>query len=222
MIPTALKNVAYRARICATGNYLYNPSSQSGFHLRPWVSTHGCDSFPTNLGLQARTDALLSENSCDSADANLLIRDLANAGEIAAVIHVWDITPKREEETWRAIEKLHTKCRKRKGKIQRVSKQIKLPEPGCSLRKLHPSRRLHKIWKGRVLHKRSEKAKPHLDGAIAWLESERSKGRIVKADTSSRMRKVAVKLSKELQVDTETARGLVTKLKQKHIFLTCE
>jgi hypothetical protein len=44
----------------------------------------------------------------------------------------------------------------------------------------------------------------------------------VKADTSSRMRKLVVKLSKELQVDTETARGLVTKLKQKRIFLKCE
>jgi hypothetical protein len=158
--------------------------------------------------LQARTDAFLSNPSCDSTEANLLIRLLADAGQTAATIRVWDATPKREATSWEAIDKLHRQRNIEEG-------TIKLPP--LAGRVLTSSRRLHKIWKGRKIHQRSEKAKLHLDDAIVWLNEQYSKGRVLGAHTSSKRMKLAKELAKELHISVATARGLVTKLKQKKL-----
>ena len=150
------------------------------------------------------------------AGLNLLVRDLAAAGETAALVRVWDLMGGRAgatEATWRAVEGLHALGEA--GRAREGGEGV-LRLPPCATRALAPERRLHKICKGRVSRARSERAGVALGAALAWLEAQRAAGRsdFLVGSTGVARRALAKELRRELRVDREAARGLVTKLKQ--------
>ena len=69
--------------------------------------------------------------------------------------------------------------------------------------------------KGRVAARRSDAARVHLDVAAAWLRRQRAAGTAPVAQTAKQRRALVATLKADLRLDAETARGLVTKLKQK-------
>ena len=75
---------------------------------------------------------------------------------------------------------------------------------------LKPSRRLHKIFKGQRLSKRSELAKKYIDIVVTLLKN----GELDK--TLPRI-KMAKEIKRLLGINLEIARGVVTKLKQKKL-----
>jgi len=162
--------------------------------------------------LQNRVDICLSGNSTTKC-LNQLVIDLADAAETSALIRIWDVlggSKKASADAWRAVERLHSRG---KGKIPRGSLHL----PATSHRTLNPARRLHKICKGKRMSKRSEKAEAHINAGIAWVKTQRATGRQIDASTGKKRGKVIKELRKALQIDKETARGLVTKLKRKKI-----
>lgn len=176
-------------------------------------------SWPPSSSLQTRVNAALQGETQRHAELNVLIADLASAGETEAVVRIWDFLGGAHhvtEAVWTAVERLHAKG---KGRIPRGSLEL----PALDHASLTPERRLHKICKGRVMRARSTAASGHLESAIAWLEAERSNGRDDFLDGgggggTGRGARGRSALARELRavlgVDKETARGLVTKLKQ--------
>ena len=176
------------------------------------------DSAPS---LQERIDNALHDDKA-AACLNTLATDLAIAGETAALVCIWDRMGGAEcatPATWCSIEALHARSkgqtRASKGSPGKGS-HVALRLTATSTRSLAPERRLHKICKGRVTHSRSEAALEHLDRALAWLTSERAGGRheFLSCAGSQARRSLAKELRLKIGVDRETARGLVTKLKQ--------
>jgi hypothetical protein len=156
-----------------------------------------------------------SRDSAQIKVLNVLLQDLAAANETDALIRVWDVLGNSklcDPTTWQALETLHSK----KGKVPTG----KLTVPAAPGRTLQPARRLHKICKGRRLSARSTAAGHSLDGAVQWLAAERLKGRKtflggIGGGGGKGRRLLAAELQAALGIDKETARGLVTKLKQK-------
>jgi hypothetical protein len=147
---------------------------------------------------------------------------LADAGETAALVRVWDVlkalpggTAKGvAAPTWAAVERLHSLGKKG------IPKAGALALPPLGARALAPARRLHKICKGRTTATRSDGAKPFMAAAAAWLEAERRHGRWPKgsAATGRGRRKLADALKAALALpNADTARGVVTKLKQRKL-----
>ena len=187
--------------------------------------------------LQARVDLVLrpsaSSASASSASSstpdplstaalNLLLVALADAGETAALVRVWDALKARPggtakgvaAPTWAAVERLHSLGKKG------IPKAGALALPPLGARALAPARRLHKICKGRTTATRSDGAKPFMAAAAAWLEAERRHGRWPKgsAATGRGRRKLADALKAALALpNADTARGVVTKLKQRKL-----
>lgn len=135
-----------------------------------------------------------------------------------------------EPATWVALDRLHNdqKKVKKKKKVATGNNSHHPPPhvvhtllvlPPLKRKTLAPPRRLHKICKGRTVSARSESAKASLDVAVAWLAAERKKGRSTfLGKGGARGRRGLVKeLKKVLGVSNDTARGLVTKLKQKKL-----
>ena len=176
--------------------------------------------------LQARVDVVLrpssSSASSSSASLNPLLVALADAGETAALVRVWGVlkalpggTAKGiAAPTWAAVERLHSLGKKG------IPKAGALALPPLGARALAPARRLHKICKGRTTATRSDGAKPFMAAAAAWLEAERRHGRWPKgsAATGRGRRKLADALKAALALpNADTARGVVTKLKQRKL-----
>lgn len=135
-----------------------------------------------------------------------------------------------EPATWAALDRLHNdqkKVMKKKNVATGNNSHHPPPHvahtllvlPPLNRKTLAPPRRLHKICKGRTVSARSESAKASLDVAVAWLAAERKKGRSTfLGKGGARGRRGLVKeLKKVLGVSNDTARGLVTKLKQKKL-----
>ena len=162
--------------------------------------------------LQSRvTAALAGDGGCGRASLNALARDCASAQQTGALVRVWDAlggAAQAEEATWAAVVRLHDRG---KGAVPEGS--LRLPAPRA--RALAPARRLHKIVKGRVAARRSDAARAHLDVAAAWLRRQRAAGTAPVAQTAKQRRALVATLKADLRLDAETARGLVTKLKQK-------
>ena len=99
---------------------------------------------------------------------------------------------------------------KGKGNIPRGALAV-VSEPGK--RELEPQRRLHKICKGAVTTRRSDAANVHLvEAACAFLAERRATTPFSKRELDKGA--LAKTLQKALGVGKDTARGLVTKLKQ--------
>ena len=77
---------------------------------------------------------------------------------------------------------------------------------------LAPDRRIHKVCKGPRLHERSEAAKEIMDRAIPWLRQQQQQNPVF--NDLDRI-KQAKALASDLGVPLETARGAITKLKQR-------
>lgn len=179
----------------------------------------GSSAWPPDAGLQPRVDAVLAavwgaaaENVLAADALNVLLADLAAAGETDALVRVWDRlggAHHATERTWRALERLH-ECGK--GRVPRGT----LVLPAESARKLTPERRLHKICKGRVTSRRSAAAAIQLPAALEWLEAQRAAGRqsFLSGREGPARSALANELRRALGVDKEAARGLVTKLRQ--------
>ena len=80
-----------------------------------------------------------------------------------------------DEATWAAVESLHARG---KGKIPEGTLPLPPMDPmeggKRALKSLKPSRRLHKICKGRRLSARSDAAAPHLPRALEWVGAQAS------------------------------------------------
>lgn len=165
-------------------------------------------------GIRSKVEHVLSTPAADISvhDINDLLVLLAEHKETDALVRVWDTIPKKDlarvvtDQTWSAIEKLHSLG---KGKIPNGT--IIMPSDGAgAARRLPAPRRLHKIIKGRIIHNRSELAKAHLPAAMAFAATH--------PELTAQHRSVQVKRIKaELKISNDTARGLVTKLKQKKL-----
>ena len=143
-------------------------------------------------------------SSVSASEINTLLQELATLKETDALVRVWDmrgsktITP----ETWKAIEKLHNLG---KGNIPEGTIIMPSDRP-----RLAASRRLHKIVKGKIVSARSDAAKEHLPTAMQYLRNH--------PELNDKQRSVQVATLKEaLSIAADTARGLVTKLKQKKL-----
>ena len=174
----------------------------------PVTASGAADHGPADRGqsLQARVDNALGP--APTVDLDALIADLAVAGEVEALVRVW-AAECVTDGTWRLVEALHAR-----GKRGLPPGTIQLPPDRT--RRLGPERRLHKICKGRLTHARSDAAHVHLRQALAWLEAQSANGRqtFLSGAKGQARRALAVELQQEMGVDRETARGLVTKLKQ--------
>ena len=167
--------------------------------------------------LQPRVDeALVSGNASSLGPLNQLVIDLAGVRETEALIRVWDAmggSKGAEERTWQAVEGLHSLG---KDKIPRGT----LALPVLHKRTLEPARRLHKICKGRRLSQRSDQALTVFEPAVKWVETQRAMGAAsphasyLNGQGAAR-HKLAQVLAAALCVPKETARGVVTKLKQR-------
>jgi len=143
-------------------------------------------------------------------EVNAMVRELAAAGETHALVRVWDSmggAAAADGETWAVLQRLHSQG---KGRIPRGSLVVVAVPAGK--RELEPQRRLHKICKGAVTTRRSDAANAHLAAACAFLEARRAAQPFSKRDLERSS--LAKTLRAALGVNKDTARGLVTKLKQ--------
>jgi hypothetical protein len=156
------------------------------------------------MDLQQRTERALESGYKSEYALNCLLKDLADAKETNALVRVWDIRNKATiyPETMSAMESLHNMG---KGKIPEGTIVL-----ASDRTRLAPARRLHKIFKGQVLSSRSEAAKQYIVEAAAYL----SKHPEIKTMKKGEQIKV---FRNELNMPNDTARGLVTKLKQKKL-----
>ena len=166
--------------------------------------------------LQMRVDDALNGRPRRVGDAplNALAVELADAGETAALVCVWDVLGGSEgalPATWAAVERLHAK-----GKGRIPSGTLEIPED--SNPSLAPARRLHKICKGRQMGERSRTAAGHVERGLAWVAAQRTSGRSFDRDGGKARSALAKELMAVLSIDLETARGLLTTLKRKRAF----
>jgi hypothetical protein len=156
------------------------------------------------MSLEQRTSAALKED-LDVDNLNSLLQDLANRLETDALVRVWDTRGNTaiRPATWQAMEQLHTLG---KGKIPGGT-----IHPESDRRRLAPARRLHKILKGKRVSARSTAAKDHVSVAVEYIRAHPKSLANVHRSVQAKV------LKKALQIDLETARGLITKLKQKKL-----
>jgi len=188
---------------------------------------HPRDALPLQLPLQVLFDDAMRAPSKSKRARFDLIALLADRNEIGALIALWDKTkamnldPASDARSWSAVTALH-KRQKRKGGKAGIGKATELRVPPSRKRSLAPSRRLHKICKGKRMSARASAAKEYVDAAISFLDAERAAGRaVLRSDVESGKGriKLAKRLKRELNIATlETARGLVTTLKRKRVF----
>mmetsp|Transcript_17357 Transcript_17357/g.34566 ORF Transcript_17357/g.34566 Transcript_17357/m.34566 type:complete len:183 (+) Transcript_17357:91-639(+) len=152
------------------------------------------------------------------AKCNEMIGRLELAGQTHAIIVVWDAMGGKNyasSKTWVAIERLHSR-----GKGRIPAGNLILPE-WHTVSRMAPERRLHKICKGRVLSQRSSKASDFIEPALLWLRQQRDIGQEIKLSSGRGTNRSRFQLIRQLQtalnIDKDTARGLVTKLKQKKL-----
>jgi len=136
---------------------------------------------------------------CD--DLNGLLQQVASCGDARSTVYVYDYMKEKkiicDEASWLSLQKLE----RNKNLI------IKYVVP-TKERALAPARRIHKICKGVRLHDRSEAAKDIMPQATSWLTHKDSC--FSQLDRISQ----AKSLAKDLSLPLETARGVITKLKQ--------
>lgn len=137
-----------------------------------------------------------------SADLNGVLCKVAGEGDAAATVYVYDLMKDRgvtvTDEGWRALQALERK--------RGTTTVYTVPSrPGA----LAPTRRIHKICKGPRLHERSEAAKSVMPQAIEWLRQQDPTFKTLQRSVQCK------KLSQDLSIPMETARGTITKLKQK-------
>ena len=163
--------------------------------------------------LQARFNSILASDELSLDKMNSLARELAAAEETHALVTLWDKmggSTGADKETWVAVHRLH---RKGKGNVPRGTLVVPAPRK----RELAPQRRLHKICKGAVTKRRSDSANDHMVAACLYLGTLReatSAGGPLFTQRQLRQGELAKSLKEELGVSKDTARGLVTKLKQ--------
>lgn len=124
--------------------------------------------------------------------------------DFRAAVYVFDkileggVTP--SEKVYLTLEKLHSKTLPE-------SSTLAIPSEGLGQRKLAPRRRIHKIIKGWRQRKTNLVVKEYLTQARTFLDKNPQHKTLPRLS-------LARKLGKACQVDFETARRLVTKLKQ--------
>ena len=163
--------------------------------------------------LQQEVDAAL-EGTISLSSLNSLACALAEAGETAALVRVWDAlggSKGASPATWLAVEALHARPKH----LLPGSGALRLPAQ--SVRALPPARRLHKICKGRRMSARSAGAQEHVANGLAWVAAQRAAGRSLEAGGGRGRSLLAKELRKALGINLEIARGLVTTLKRKKV-----
>mmetsp|Transcript_8226 Transcript_8226/g.27151 ORF Transcript_8226/g.27151 Transcript_8226/m.27151 type:complete len:194 (+) Transcript_8226:58-639(+) len=163
--------------------------------------------------LQQEVDAAL-EGTISLSSLNSLACALAEAGETAALVRVWDAlggSKGASPATWLAVEALHARPKH----LLPGSGTLRLPAQ--SVRALPPARRLHKICKGRRMSARSAGAQEHVANGLAWVAAQRAAGRSLEAGGGRGRSLLAKELRKALGINLEIARGLVTTLKRKKV-----
>ena len=163
--------------------------------------------------LQQEVDAAL-EGTISLSSLNSLACALAEAGEMAALVRVWDAlggSKGASPATWLAVEALHARPKH----LLPGSGALRLPAQ--SVRALPPARRLHKICKGRRMSARSAGAQEHVANGLAWVAAQRAAGRSLEAGGGRARSLLAKELRKALGINLEIARGLVTTLKKKKV-----
>ena len=163
--------------------------------------------------LQQEVDAAL-EGTISLSSLNSLACALAEAGETAALVRVWDAlggSKGASPATWLAVEALHARPKH----LLPGSGTLRLPAQ--SVRALPPARRLHKICKGRRMSARSAGAQEHVANGLAWVAAQRAAGRSLEAGGGRARSLLAKELRKALGINLEIARGLVTTLKRKKV-----
>ena len=163
--------------------------------------------------LQQEVDAAL-EGTISLSSLNSLACALAEAGETAALVRVWDAlggSKGASPATWLAVEALHARPKH----LLPGSGALRLPAQ--SVRALPPARRLHKICKGRRMSARSAGAQEHVANGLAWVAAQRAAGRSLEAGGGRARSLLAKELRKALGINLEIARGLVTTLKKKKV-----
>ena len=165
--------------------------------------------------LQQEVDAALDCTiSTSLSSLNSLACALAEAGETAALVRVWDAlggSKGASPATWLAVEALHARPKH----LLPGSGALRLPAQ--SVRALPPARRLHKICKGRRMSARSAGAQEHVANGLAWVAAQRAAGRSLEAGGGRGRSLLAKELRKALGINLEIARGLVTTLKRKKV-----
>ena len=153
------------------------------------------------------------KQSCP-AHLNHLLRAVAAQGDARAAVHCVDLltSARIDAASWDALRKLES---------QRVQRDVYDVAVRVGGRTLAPLRRIHKICKGPRTRQRSDAAKEALPSVLQWLEAD-AHGR--RGAVSNRQIFQGVKrraqadiLRKELGLDMNCARGVVTKLKQKKL-----
>lgn len=174
-------------------------------------TTHQTGHGEIPFAMQALFDAAIGSG----APSEALWGQLAQAGETEALIALWDRVGAggRCAAATAAVSELHAR-----GKGRIPAGRLTVPTVGVGKR-LSPARRLHKIAKGAVMRRRSEAAKAHVAAGVEWVRARQAEGRDFAPCRTARGR---VALQKELRTalglrDAETARGLVTKLKQMRV-----
>lgn len=152
--------------------------------------------------MEERVNYVLKGGILSNDDYNLLLQDLSYNRETNALIRVYDMKQPYsiQNETWKAMSQLHNLG---KGKIPDGT--ISLP---YDRNRLAPARRLHKIFKGRILSDRSKKADEYIADAVKCVNDYDS---ILTMTPSQRIGFLKGKLN----VSDDVARGLITKLKRK-------
>jgi len=146
-------------------------------------------------------------DNISSAKHNELLIGLAAQNDQRAVIYVYDYMRDHNIGLTDQAKEALVKLESTRGKGLRVIYNVPVPEG----RQLAANRRIHKICKGARLHDRSEAAKEIMDRAIPWLQTHLKEPSFTKLDRI----KMAKLMASELDVPLETARGAITKLKQK-------
>jgi hypothetical protein len=156
--------------------------------------------------LESRVRTTIANPELDTLSFNQLLSDLADAKETEALIRIWDVrgTHVISPGTMESMERLHNLG---KGKIPRGT--IILPTED-SRRRLPAARRLHKIFKGRILSARSDAAKEYIVDAADYLIEHPEIKAMKKSDQIK-------ELKNHFSIPNDTARGIVTKLKQKKL-----
>ncbi len=150
--------------------------------------------------LELECTNLLASTNKSSSTFNLLLQKLASNGETGGVIAIWDHMKDNNilvnDTALKAMKKLH----------DRGSDGTFIIDTGkCALK---PSRRLHKIFKGKRLSDRNKEAKQYVLAALDLISNN-------KIDTKLPRIALAKSLAKTLNIKLEVARGLVTTLKRK-------
>jgi hypothetical protein len=130
--------------------------------------------------------------------------------DAAAVVHVYDKLKDRKIPVspvmWEALKTVESDRHR--------TSVFTVPVP--AVRTLDPARRVHKICKGGRMSDRNKEAASHIGPAKQWVLAQAPGSVDARSSASARM-KTARALSKHLNIDLETARGVLTTLKRMKI-----